>query len=140
MNIKKIAQIGLFASAALVLQACGGDNPTAEIPATQTKAENFSGNWTGSYSGTNLSYFINQSGRDINIIRTSPALAGLENKGIVTGNVANVIGYINGINSGESKWTITNGTRISILVTSCNPPPGYSCAAPGTTIILNKQL
>jgi hypothetical protein len=118
----------------MFLQGCGGGSSTNEI-----SIANFTGTWSGSILGTNLVYVITQSGNNIDITRNSPALDGLANKGVVTGNVADVTTYINGVNSGGATWTLNSPTSMAVVVTRCNPPAGYSCATPGTTIILNKN-
>jgi hypothetical protein len=134
MKTIKYLCITLVSTAVMFLQGCGGGSSTNE-----TSIANFTGTWSGSILGTNLVYVITQSGNNIDITRNSPALDGLANRGVVTGNVADVTTYINGVNSGGATWTLNSPASMAVVVTRCNPPAGYSCATPGTTIILNKN-
>lgn len=118
----------------LVIAACGGGGGDSS---TSTPA-NFSGNWSTNLAGTAFVYSISQSGSNFNMTRVTPPLAGLTFTGAVNGNSAAVISYINNASFGTSTMTLTNANTASLTVNSCNPPAGYSCAAPGTTLILTR--
>ena len=117
----------------LVIAACGGGGDSS----TSTPA-NFSGNWSTNLAGTAFVYSISQSGSNFNMTRITPPLAELTFTGAVSGNSAAVTSYINNASFGTSTMTLTNANTASLTVNSCNPPAGYSCAAPGTTLILTR--
>lgn len=123
----------------LIVAACGGGGGGGGGDSAVTPA-NFSGTWNGSYGGTAFVYVVTQTGSNLNMTRTSPALAGVAYTGVVTGNSALVTTYINSVSAGTSTLTLTNDTTATMTVNTCTPPQGYSCAAPGTTITLTRAV
>ena len=117
----------------LVIAACGGGGDGSN----STPAD-FSGKWSTNLAGTALVFSIAQTGSNFNMTRITPPLAELTYTGTVTGNSALVTTYINNVQSGTSTMTLTNANTASMTVNTCNPPAGYSCAAPGTTLIVTR--
>jgi hypothetical protein len=118
----------------LVIAACGGGGGDSS---TSTPA-NFSGNWSTNLAGTAFVYSISQTGSNLNMTRITPPLAELRFGGTVTGNTATMTAYINNAPFGTSTLVLTNTNTASLTNNSCSPPPGYSCAAPGTVLILTR--
>lgn len=117
----------------LIVAACGGGGDGS----TSTPAD-FSGKWSGSLLGTAFVYSIVQTGSNFNMTRITPPLAELTFTGAVSGNSASVTTYINNVQSGTSTMTLTNANTASMTVNTCTPPAGYTCAAPGTTLIVTR--
>lgn len=117
----------------LTIYACGGGGDSS----SSTPA-NFAGNWSTNIGGTAYVYSIAQSGSNFNMTRITPPLAGLTFTGAVSGNSALIVGYINNLKLGTNTMTLTNANTASMRVDTCTPPAGYSCAAPGTTLILTR--
>lgn len=118
----------------LVIAGCGGGGGDSS---TSTPA-NFSGNWSTNIGGTAFVYSIVQSGSNFNMTRITPPLAGLTYTGSVNGNSALITSYINNVPLGTNTFTLTNANTASMTVNTCTPPAGYSCAAPGTTLIMTR--
>jgi hypothetical protein len=118
----------------LIISACGGGggDGSASTPA------DFNGKWSSNLAGTAFVFSIAQNGSNFNMTRITPPLAGLTFTGAVNGNSAAITTYINNVPSGSSTMTLTNANTASLTVNSCNPPAGYTCAAPGTTLILTR--
>lgn len=119
----------------LLVSACGGGGSSDTANVTPV---DFSGNWSGNSNGTSLKYSIAQTGSNFNMTRTEPALAGVTYTGSVNGNSALVKTYINSALAGTSTLTLSNDTTASMTVDTCTPPQGYSCAAPGSTLVLTR--
>lgn len=132
-NDMKAIKIIFALCCGLVVAACGGGGDSS----TSTPA-NFSGNWSTNLAGTAFVFSIAQTGSNFNMTRITPPLAGLTYTGAVTGNSALVTAYINNVALGTNTLTLTNTNTASMTVNSCTPPAGYSCAAPGTTLILTR--
>ena len=116
----------------LIIAACGGGDGSSSTPA------DFSGKWSANIGGTAFVFSIVQSGQNFNMTRITPPLAGLTYTGAVNGNSASIITYINNAQLGTNTMTLTNANTASMTVNTCTPPAGYSCAAPGTTLILTR--
>lgn len=117
--------------------------PGSKVTVTRTSNQStapadFSGTWTANANGTVYEYSITQTGSSFNMTRTTPALAGVTYSGVVTGNSALVTTYINGTSSGTSTLALTSSTTATMTVNTCTPPPGYSCAAPGSTLVVTR--
>lgn len=121
----------------LFVAACGGGGSTGATGGSGTPAD-FSGTWNGNSSGTAFVFSIVQTGSNFNMTRTTPPLAGTAYTGTVSGTSALVTTYINNVQAATSTLTLTNDTTASMTVNTCTPPTGYSCAAPGTTIVLTR--
>lgn len=132
-NDMKAMKIILALCCGLIITACGGGGDGS----TSTPTD-FSGKWSGSLLGTAFVFSIAQTGSNFNMTRITPPLAELTFTGAVSGNSAAVTSYINNASFGTSTMTLTNANTASLTVNSCNPPAGYSCAAPGTTLILTR--
>lgn len=89
----------------------------------------FSGNWSGSYNGTSITYAVTQTGNSLAATRTSPPLAGLTYSGVINGDTADITSYIYGTRNATMTWTILSSTTIRAVVTGCFPVPGYVCGA-----------
>jgi hypothetical protein len=118
----------------LIISACGGGGGESS---TSTPAD-FNGKWSSNLAGTAFVFSIAQNGSNFNMTRITPPLAGLTFTGVVNGNSAAITTYINNVPSGSSTMTLTNANTASLTVNSCTPPAGYTCAAPGTTLILSR--
>lgn len=117
----------------LMITACGGGGDSSvSAPA------DFSGKWSTNIGGTALVYSIVQSGSNFNMTRITPPLAGLAYTGSVNGNSALITAYINNVPLGTNTFTLTNANTANMTVNTCTPPAGYSCAAPGTTLIMTR--
>ncbi|BCO27289.1 hypothetical protein MIZ03_2177 [Rhodoferax lithotrophicus] len=90
-----------------------------------------------------LFFYINQTGSSIAIIGNNPT-AGITYSGTVSGNILSVNEYLNNTPFATLTFTLTNSTTINAVITSSNPPPGYTAAALGSAITLtgdgNAQL
>lgn len=115
----------------LIITACGGGGDGS----TSTPAD-FSGKWSTNLGGAAFVYSIVQTGSNFNMTRITPPLAELTFTGAVSGNSALVTAYINNVSSGTNTLTLTNANTASMTVNTCTPPTGYTCAAPGTTLIM----
>jgi hypothetical protein len=133
MKAMKAMKVMFALCCGLIIAACGGGGGSS----TTTPA-NFSGNWSTNLAGTAFVFSIAQTGSNFNMTRITPPLAGLTYTGAVTGNSALVTAYINNVALGTNTLTLTSTNTASMTVDSCSPPPGYSCAAPGTTLILTR--
>lgn len=140
--------VGVFVAMVFGLVGCGGGGdsgggsstaaPEAAAPA------DFTGNWSGTYSGTTLSYIITQTGNNISMTRISPpptsTAAGITYSGTISGNTAVVNTYGNGTYMATATWTKLTSTTMTAVIDSCNPIQGFTCGAPGTVFTVNKQL
>jgi hypothetical protein len=129
---KVLLAIGL----GVIVVACGGGGGGA-TGGSGTPAD-FSGTWSGTYNGTAAVYSIVQTGSNFNMTRTSPSSAGITYTGAVNGNSALVTTYINGTSAATSTLALTNDTTATMIVNTCTPPQGSSCAAPGSSITLTR--
>jgi hypothetical protein len=120
---------------ALIITACGGGGGGDELTATPA---NFNGKWSTNLAGTAFVFSIAQTGSNFNMTRITPPLAELKFTGVVSGNSASVTAYINNAPFGTSTLTLTNTNTASLTNNSCTPPPGYTCAPPGTVLILTR--
>lgn len=119
----------------LLVAGCGGGDSSDTVDVTSA---NFAGNWSGSSNGTSLKYSIVQTGLSLSMTRTEPVLAGVTYTGTVNGNSASVNTFINGAMAGTSTLTLVNESTATMTVNTCTPPPGYSCAAPGSTLTVTR--
>lgn len=121
----------------LIVAACGGGGGGDSDTVTPA---NFAGNWSGSSNGTTFKYAIAQTGSSLNMTRTEPVLAGVTYTGTVDGNSASVNTFINGALAGTSTVVLVNDSTATMTVNTCTPPPGYSCAAPGSTVTVTRSV
>lgn len=131
----KILKIVFVSVLFLLTSACGGGGSDAISANTQS---DFSGTWTGNLSGTAFVFSIVQTGSNFTMTRTSPASTGITYTGVVNGKSAQVITYFNGVQGATSTMALTNVNAASLTIDSCAPPPGASCGAPGTVLILTR--
>ncbi|MEO5661564.1 MAG: hypothetical protein ABIQ90_17475, partial [Polaromonas sp.] len=122
-----------------LLGACGGGGGGDVSSNSTAVSADFAGTWYGMSGTTPITFQIGQSGNVLSITRTVPAAdAAFTYAGAVSGDSAVVTTLANGISIATSTWTKISTTGISAVVNSCNPPPGVTCAAPGTTLALTK--
>lgn len=125
----------------LVANLTGSATPSTWF--TRLDSTPFTGRWTGNYNGSPLVFYINQTGSSIAIISNNPT-AGITYSGTVSGNILSVNEYLNNTPFATLTFTLTNSTTINAVITSSNPPPGYTAAALGSAITLtgdgNAQL
>ncbi|MFZ4856186.1 MAG: hypothetical protein ACOYL3_07300 [Desulfuromonadaceae bacterium] len=131
--------VGLLLAVAIGIAGCGGGgSDTPSIPAAP--ASDFTGTWSGSYSGTTFRYIVSQSGNNLDITRTTPIATGITYSGTGSGDTAVINTYGNGTYMGYTTWSKTSGTTISVYLNSCIPITGFSCGASnGITLNLTKQ-
>lgn len=122
---------------ATLLSACGGGDG-GSVATTTTASADFAGTWSGTSGTAPITFQIGQSGNTLSISRTAPVDAAISYTGTVNGNSAVVTTFANGITAATATFTKTNSTRIDAVVNSCSPPAGFTCAAPGTTLVLTK--
>lgn len=134
----KIYRLIIGITFAALLGACGGGGGSDVSSNSTAVSADFAGTWSGMSGTTPITFQIGQSGNVLSITRTAPADAALTYAGTVSGDSAVVTTLANGISMATSTWTKISNTGISVVVNSCNPPPGITCAAPGTTLALTK--
>jgi hypothetical protein len=123
--------VGLF--------GCGGGGGGGAGGAATTNAD-FTGTWSGVSGSTALTFQISQTGNVLSLTRLVPADPAITYTGTVSGDTGSVTTFINGVAAGSSTFTKTNGTTINSVVTSCNPPAGYTCAPAGSTVVFTKAV
>jgi len=142
--IKSFQSMSMFAMFVLLVVGCGGGSSDSSSGSSSSSltapASDFTGTWSGTYSGIAFSYIVSQSGNNITMNRTTPISTGITYSGTGSGDVAVISTYGNGAYMGYSTWSKTSVTTISVYLNSCTPVTGFSCgAANGITLNLTKQ-
>lgn len=119
----------------LFLIGCGGGG--SEGSDIDIFVDNFQGNWTTQDNTLKIS--INKAGGQFNVVRIAPSTPGLSYLASLDGNILHVTTIINQVVSGTANFSLISTNTAKVLVTSCTPPAGYTCAAPGTELNLYKE-
>ena len=124
-----------MAATVAALVGCGGGGSSN----SSTDVTDFSGTWSGTYNGQEFRFVFTQSGSNLAATRTIPAqIVGSSYSGVISANVALLTTYQGGVSAGATSWTKVDSTNLSSVVTSCTPPPGFTCGAVGTVVAFKK--
>jgi hypothetical protein len=118
---------------AIGLSSCGGGGGGGVSIST----DNFQGTWATQDASFKIA--ITKNGDQFDILRIIPITSGLTYAAYLSNQNLIVNTIINSAAAGATELTLISNNSIRGLVTSCSPPAGYSCAAPGTEIYLYRQ-